>query len=71
MESMNESRSLFYGSTGMKPRLGEVARYRLANPARPGVDVEQLRRLRQQGTGPAYIPITPRTIRYPTSGSRG
>lgn len=32
-----------------------------------GVDVEHLRRLRRQGIGPAYIRITPRTVRYLSS----
>lgn len=35
--------------------------------AQLGVDVEHLRRLREQGIGPAYIRITPRTIRYLSS----
>lgn len=32
--------------------------------AQLGVDVSDLRRLRERGAGPAYIKITPRTIRY-------
>lgn len=35
--------------------------------AQLGVDVEHLRRLRDQGAGPAYIRITPRTVRYLSS----
>jgi len=35
--------------------------------AQLGVDVEHLRRLREQGIGPAYIRITPRTVRYLSS----
>lgn len=35
--------------------------------AQLGVDVEHLRRLRDEGTGPAYIRITPRTVRYLSS----
>jgi len=35
--------------------------------AQLGVDVHQLKRLRDQGRGPAYITLTPRTIRYLSS----
>ncbi|XFF01785.1 helix-turn-helix domain-containing protein (plasmid) [Streptomyces sp. L7] len=38
-----------------------------APAAQLSVDVEHLRRLRDQGIGPAYIRITPRTVRYLSS----
>ncbi|MEE2524376.1 helix-turn-helix transcriptional regulator [Pseudarthrobacter sp. J47] len=35
--------------------------------AQLGVDVRDLKRLRDEGRGPAYITLTPRTIRYLSS----
>ena len=46
-----------------RPRMltpGELA-------AQLGVDVRDLKRLRDEGRGPAYITLTPRTIRYLSS----
>ncbi len=48
---------------GNRPKMltpGELA-------AQLGVDVRTLKRLRDEGRGPAYITLTPRTIRYLSS----